>query len=174
MGRRRSRRSIGRRSWIPADAPLIRSVSLAPDGTGQGFASPGALAYQVSAVFDPSYPNNPGGESLPSEAAGVVICDASHSGAPFDCPGLGGKGVDVELSWSAVPHAVAYRVYRTAQLNDPGSSVVLLTTVTSAGYPVTFVDRAAEPSSSQVPLVLGDLGAWATVGLLQTGRIAPR
>lgn len=131
----------------PADRVQIGSVVLAVDpSAGVG---PGLWYYRVAAVHDLADPVNPGGEDLPSDPF------------PVRLPALSGQKLDVTLTWAAVPGAASYRVYRSP---TPGAAVGAEEVVAEVPALTTrFTDTGAAVVSTDTPLPIGSLGAWATL-----------
>ncbi|MFO8072096.1 MAG: DUF4215 domain-containing protein [Polyangia bacterium] len=145
------------------DAPEITgdlSIDLEPDGIG-----PGLWYYRVSAVMDATDPDNPGGETLPSEALPITV----PSWAPDD--------FQVTLRWSPVPGAASYRVYRSPAADDSLSEVALIGS-TSAGDPGITSDDVLEltddglTAGAQLPRKQGDLGEWIALPQMGEARAA--
>ena len=108
----------------------------------------GLYIYRVSSVFGPDDANNPNGESLAGDPLNVNM------------PSVDGFGFFVTLTWTAVPNAVGYKVYRTSGSGQSFSDTQLLaTTVTN-----TFFDDGSAgligTGTPQYPLPEGSLGAW--------------
>lgn len=123
------------------DQPQVGDAVLKP-----GKLTAGAWYYQVAAVYDASNADNPSGETLASDE--VVVSLAQPGG--------------VEITWSEVPNAVGYRVYRTKEPNGVSSSEVLLAEVGAEAR--SYVDDGAKaPDDTQRPLRLGETGVWVTL-----------
>ncbi|MFW6368956.1 MAG: hypothetical protein ACOC0J_00035, partial [Myxococcota bacterium] len=136
------------------------------DGLGMG-----AWTYMVSAVMADTDPENPGGETLPSEARTLYLPDV---------PG----GMKVILTWHTVlgpegDHAQAYNVYRTPLADAPMSDMHLIAVVPgSSAATHSYTDDEPDPlagtgaDAAKVPLELGALGTWHHVGDLAIPRAA--
>jgi hypothetical protein len=131
----------------PDDAPRITSIG---PSTTEGSLDAGTWYYMVSAVLsdDPTAePDNPGGETLPSDEAIVTI--GSNTGS-------------IELEWDEVvvngTPAVAYRIYRTAEVDGVSQTQRLLDEVTVTSYTDTGAAVGEE-----VPLPVGSTGVWVTL-----------
>jgi cysteine-rich repeat protein len=138
-----------------SDAPVISdglTIALDPSGLG-----PGTWYYVVSAVMGPADPDNPGGETLPSEALTVVVPDW----AP--------EGFAVTLRWSEVPGAAAYRLYRSPSADTSVRGLRRLAEVPAAQR--SFTD-AGGVTGGPAPRQLGDLGAWVALPALGAPRAA--
>jgi hypothetical protein len=110
--------------------------------------------YKVAAVFDPSDPENPDGESLPSDVQPVTV-PATPS-------------VNVTIEWTPVPNATGYRIYRSpAPGLGTGTEVLLAQVGAMPMYTDTGMDNSG---NSEMPHDIGDLGNWATVGTLTVPR----
>jgi len=144
-----------------ADAP-----TLAPPErlTEEGATLPvGTLYYQVSAVLGGTDAANPGGETLPSDEYPVKTTEALNA---------------ARLTWTCVPGAAKYRIYRTAAANERSGSGRLLDEVPApaapacAGSPlpqVSYVDKGAKTPAPDAPRPLppGALGRWTRAGVSQ-------
>jgi hypothetical protein len=141
-----------------------------PSDGGEGLDR-GAWTYMVSAVMADTDPENPGGETLPSEARTVYLPDV---------PG----GMTVSLTWTTVydtedTSAQAYYVYRTPYADAPISEMHLIAIVpgtadTSHSYLDDDRDALARPEADaeKAPLRLGALGTWHWVKDLFSPRAA--
>lgn len=106
----------------------------------------GSWYYQVSAFFDDTNLDNPGGEALPSDE--LVVSLSRPSG--------------VKLAWEAVEGAAGYRIYRTATPNGRSTTEVFLAQVEA--NTLSFVDDGSLSVDSQrSPLRLGSTGVWVTL-----------
>ena len=132
---------------LPSDAPAITTSTVSLGGT----LTRGTWYYRVSAVLDATDPGNPNGETLPSEEVTAHAVDGSK----------------VTLSWSAVPHAATYRVYRTAMVNGTSKDEVVLA---DALTDTTFVDDGSLTAGTARPLRQGEHGVWVDVGALNKPR----
>ena len=137
----------------PLFVPRIDNVDLDFDEAETGIA-PGVYYYRVSAVMSAANAANPGGETLASDPQAVR--------AP-------GMGFNITLSWTAVPDAVSYRIYRSAMPDQPFGNEELLAEVTA---PTTnFTDTPTSMTTSGViPLPVGALGVWHSVGTMTSPR----
>jgi hypothetical protein len=140
------------------------SGGAAPSGIG---LDPGYLFYKVSAVFADTDPDNPGGESLPSDEVIVKV------------PTFPGKKIAIDLVWAAplgldgnpLPNIVKYRIYRSvpdvtaAQSSKEGFLAEVAGTVT------TFHDDGTlTVDAGQIPLPTGSTGKWRRIADLNTAR----
>jgi large repetitive protein len=138
----------------PLRAPEINDLDFIPPPTGTGTLGAGTWNYKVSAVFPPGDPNNPSGESLPSDVQPVTVPDL--------------PGLEVVLYWTTVPGASAYRVYRSPAPNVATGSEEFLAEVTA---PTTsFIDVGAATTTGQLTRHIGDLGQWSTVATMNSPR----
>ncbi len=137
----------------PARAPVLDDLTLdlAPGGLSAGIWS-----YRVSALMLPGDPDNPGGETLPSDPLPLQV--------PKGLP----QPLKVTLYWKAVPGAKEYRVYRTPEAGKPSGTEQLVGVVQAPVHEFTDTGVAADPT--KVPLVPGDLGVWHTAGALKQTR----
>ncbi len=138
----------------PEDAPEITDLAmeLAPGGITEG-----TWYYRVSAVMDPTHPDNPGGESLPSDPQ------------PVQVPAGLSDPLQVTLTWSQVPGAVGYRIYRTPTADLASGFEELLAEV-AGGATIQYVDTGGATDPTGRPLRGGDLGTWKTLPPLQRPR----
>ncbi len=122
------------------DVPQVNDPTV-----GAGALPKGTWYYRVSAVKDAADPDNPDGETLPSDE---VVVSLAIDG-------------NVSLSWAAVMGAKAYRVYRTEAANGTSTTEVFLTEVTTT----TFVDDGSlMVDTARKPLLRGSTGVWVTLG----------
>jgi cysteine-rich repeat protein len=130
----------------PEQAPVINDVGvqIASQGLGEGF-----WYYRVAAVMDAADPENPGGETLPSDPQPVYV--------PTGLPGP----LQFTLAWAAVPGAASYRIYRSPQPGLAAGNEGLLATVDGDRH--GFIDLGGTPDGTTQPQRLGDLGRWATL-----------
>jgi cysteine-rich repeat protein len=136
----------------PDDAPQITDVAVTQGTTGLG---PGRWYYQVSAIMAVNDPDNPGGETLPSEALPVQVPTWVPSKLAFT------------LSWPAVPGAAAYRVYRSPAADSALNAVGLVAELPASQ---TSYEDLGAIAGSGTPASLGDLGSWHPVSSMLTGR----
>jgi cysteine-rich repeat protein len=127
----------------PADAPVIDDVGLALAPTGLG---PGVWYYRVAAVMSPSDPDLPEGETLPSDPQPVYV--------PEGLP----QPLRIAPSWSAVPGAASYRVYRSPSPGLAAGSEELLATVEADE--TEYEDHGGPTDPTRTPQRIGDLGPW--------------
>ncbi|MDY7233098.1 hypothetical protein [Hyalangium rubrum] len=141
-----------------ADAP-----ALAPPerGTKEGTALPtGTFYYRVSAVLDGNDPENPNGETLPSDEYPVKTNEGLNT---------------VTLTWRCVPGAAKYRIYRTATANESSGAERQLDEVAAPATPactgtelpqVSYEDAGAKTPTEDAPRPLppGALGRWVSLG----------
>ncbi|GMV39045.1 MAG: hypothetical protein AMXMBFR64_07610 [Myxococcales bacterium] len=134
----------------PEDAPRVTDVAIAlsPDGLG-----PGLWYYRVAAVMGAGDADNPGGETLPSDPLPIQV----PPGLPLT--------LRPTLTWSAVPGAASYRVYRSAA---PGASASALGLLAETGS--TGLTDPGGPTTPATMRAVGDLGVWHSAPSLQTAR----
>lgn len=147
-----------------APANLAVDIDIVPGTSG---LSGGLYYYRVATVMDATDPFNAQGESLPSERFGLRL------------PNLANYSFSVKLTWSAVPRAASYRVYRTAANAAPGTETLLADTAApptgftcSTPTATTCTDSGAVLTSSVTPLRLGSTGLFKTAATLGTARQA--
>ncbi len=137
----------------PLYAPTIDQVDFEFDAEVDGLDT-GIYYYRVSAIYGANDPNNPSGESLPSEPQPVFIPNIP-------------VGVRLKLTWTGLPDAVGYRVYRSPTPDLLFGQEELIAEVPQAQLQLFDVGQA--PLSNQRPLSIGELGNWSVVGdLLHT------
>ena len=134
----------------PADVDL--DVELAVEGLGAGL-----WYYRVTALLDDDDPDNPGGETLPSDPLPVVV------------PAGLGRGFEVTLTWGEVAGAAAYRIYRSPNADDGVDAVRRLAEVDPADDGRQLVDAGGVTGQGRPPHS-GDLGVWMDGPSLATGR----
>src|SRR5262249_53097883 len=111
--------------------------------TGNGSLPAGTWYYRVSAVKPAGDPDNPSGETLPSDE--LIVS--------FLTPG------STTLSWDPVPGVVAYRIYRTPNANGVSSTEVFLAEV--AAPTTTYTDDGTVAvDATKIPLGRGSTGVW--------------
>lgn len=148
----------------PSEVPALDIDDLVPAATG---LDAGYWLYRVSATFSAADPENPGGESLPSDEFIVKV------------PALAGKKIQVVLAWQApvdalgapLPNVAGYNVYRTPMVNGASGTEVLLAAVT--GTTLKYTDDGSATPGTQTPLPLGSTGKWAQLPAMGTPRIGP-
>ncbi|MFO0745031.1 MAG: hypothetical protein U1F43_05050 [Myxococcota bacterium] len=132
-------------------------VTLLDDDDPRAGLAPGLWIYRVAAVFAADDAVDPGGESLPGEPLVVQLPDVA--------------GLELTLTWDAIPEAVGYRVYRTPAPDMGVDEVELLATVTGERVVLDAGDVDTDPLAT--PLAPGSLGQWAAAGTLGVPREAP-
>jgi hypothetical protein len=136
----------------PTEAPQITDVSLDTNAVGLGA---GIRYYRVAAVMGAADPSNPNGETLTGDPQPVKI----PAGLPLN--------IQTTLTWSAVPGAAQYRVYRSSAPNLPAGNEELLAVVAA---PITTYLDTGLATSPPVPRRIGDLGSWAAMPNLNAAR----
>jgi len=136
----------------PLAAPQLASLGLQLGG-GPGLGLDGGrYIYRISAVFDPSNPVNPGGESLASDPIVLnvpALPDLAH----------------IDITWTAVPGAIGYRVYRSPVADSgSGTEELLADEIVVLTEAYTDVGDATTPLTA--PLPNGSLGSWRNVAQL--------
>jgi hypothetical protein len=136
----------------PLQAPVISDVDVAPDVTG---LEGGPYSYRVAAVMMPDDLDNPGGETLPSDAQPLLLPSLAS-----------GKKLQVSLTWTAVPNAVGYVIYRGPAygLEEKIADVV----------GTSFIDTGLTPiPAAPPPLRVGSTGKWRPLPSLSVARESP-
>ena len=136
----------------PEDAPRIADASIALAASGLG---PGLWYYRVAAVMDATDPDNPGGETLPADPLPIQV--------PANLP----LELRPTLTWTAVPGAASYRVYRSAAPGAAANALGLLATVPAG---TTSTTDPGGPTTPATMRALGDLGSWHEAPALATAR----
>ncbi|MBW2279039.1 MAG: fibronectin type III domain-containing protein, partial [Deltaproteobacteria bacterium] len=140
------------------EAPVITSAEAS---TEAGTLDAGSWYYMVSAVLDADDPDNPGGETAASDEAVVTLLE---DGA-------------ITVSWDALTvngqPAVAYRVYRTDEVDGASWTEHMIAEVTDTSYTDTGETAGTEspnaPGSTGVFTVLSETmgsGRWGHQALL--------
>ncbi len=149
-------------SFHPTELGVDLNLSTT-DGLGGG-----VYYYRVAAVMPGNDRFNPGGETLPSAPFGLNL------------PVMTGRALRVTLSWTAVPGAVGYRIYRSAAGGAvDGAGLIADTSGTLPGTvtcssPTTCTDRGATPDLGTTVLPLGSTGTWTTLAqTMGAARQAP-
>jgi hypothetical protein len=143
----------------PLTTPVIADLD-AELGDGTLGLEAGLWHYRVSALFPNSDASNPNGESLPGEVLSIHVPNVSER-------------VIFTLHWDAIPGATAYRVYRTAQVNETVDALEGLADVAcdGGGTPCQFSDdESTATNPTQTPLPPGSLGVWHPVATMLTAR----
>jgi len=140
----------------PLYVPEVTEVDFEFDPAINGLDT-GVYYYRISAVYPENDPNNPGGESLPSEPQPVFI------------PQIPNVGVRLILQWEGLPDAESYRVYRS-----PSPDLLLGQEELIAELPATELSFTDDGSLNTVAntgtLSQGILGNWAVAAQLNVGR----
>jgi hypothetical protein len=136
----------------PLLVPTISSVDLSIDDSTPSMLTQGLWYYAVSAVFNASDPNNPGGESLPSPTLTIQLPNIPNMLASID--------------WVSQPGAVSYNVYRAPIANASSTNLQLIASVNTTSY----LDNGAAPISTQMPLKPNSIGSWLTLPPLNVPR----
>ena len=123
------------------DAPRLTSLAAAATA---GTLAQGTWYYKVSAILVATDPDNPGGETLPSDEEILTLQPGATA---------------IALAWSPVmvngQAAAQYRIYRTAAVDGVSQQELLVATVTGTSYTDTGATAGTEP-----PLPPGALGVW--------------
>jgi hypothetical protein len=139
----------------PAEAPVITDVNMSVV-PGEPPAMPAGLwSYRISAVMADVDPENPGGETLAGDALLMQTPDISDR-------------LDIRITWTEVPGATAYRIYRTPTRNLPSGFEVLLAEVPAE--PRVFTDDGTLVPGDAIPLPFGSTGRFANLPALGKAR----
>ncbi|MBI5498901.1 MAG: IPT/TIG domain-containing protein [Deltaproteobacteria bacterium] len=141
----------------PVETPEVVDLDLRR-GDGTTGLGGGTWHYRVSAVMPAADPDNPAGESLPSDPLVVLV------------PALP-ELVRLTIYWTGVAGAASYRIYRTAAADDPAGTELLLGEL-PAGGALSFEDTGLAVGT-EAPLQVGDTGSWAVQPALTVPREAP-
>jgi hypothetical protein len=133
--------TVERATVLPAsDAPVITSAAPA---SAAGTLAAGTWYYLVSAMLGTGDPENPGGETAPSDEA-IVALAAEGS---------------VSVAWNPLTvngqPAVAYRIYRTDQVNGTSLTEHLIAEVTATSY-----TDSGDPAGTEAPNHAGGTGVF--------------
>lgn len=124
-----------------ADAPKLTGIAAS---AAAGSLAAGTWYYKIAAVLDAGDPDNPGGETLPSDEEIITIPGGTSA---------------VDLAWSQVTvngtPAAQYRVYRTKAVDGTSQQELLIATVTATSY-----TDAGAVAMTDTPLPPGALGVW--------------
>ncbi len=152
-----SRTEVFRAQILSALAvPSFVSVDFGVDVNRNQTFAPGFFSYQVAAAFDGSYQRNPNGETLPSQSAS------------FSVPNLD-FAITITLSWSIVPGASSYRIYRTPFAGANPSQLYLI--ATTPGNVAQYSDNGTVPVNfAFTPKRPGELGQWHLTNSMVTSR----
>jgi hypothetical protein len=134
----------------PARAPELAQATVT---SASGSLTAGTYYYQVAAIEPASDPDDPNGETLPSDERVATVTATGQ----------------VSLSWQKVAGAVGYVVYRSPSATSTSHSETLLTTL---GDVDTFTDDGSLPgdagadagSTPTTPIPIGSTGAWTVLG----------
>jgi fibronectin type III domain protein len=145
----------------PTEAPQLALDDLHLEDVG---LDAGYWHYRVSAVFSAVDPDNPNGESLPSNE---IVALTSY---------FPGKKIQALLSWSApkdalgtvLPNVTGYNIYRTPTANGMPGAEVLIATVGSGTF--SYLDNGTSVPGVQSPLPPGSLGKWKTLPAMSASR----
>jgi hypothetical protein len=147
----------------PRETPTVDvdDILLKPTGLDSGW-----WFYKVSAIFDTTDNDNPGGDSLPSDEQ------------ILDLPVFPGSKFQVKLAWDvprdnqgvALPNVVGYKIYRTATVNGASGGEVLIATI---GNVTTYLDDGTATIGTEVPLPIGSMGQWKALPNMSFVRKGP-
>jgi hypothetical protein len=148
----------------PIEVPTLDVEDIVPATAG---LAPGAYVYRVAALYDPTDPDNPGGESLPSDELvvrvptfqGHQLTDVLSINAPRDRLG------------ALLPNVVGYAIYRSPVAGGVSGDEVRLGTVAAGPSPVHFTDDGSATPGTDHPLPLGSLGHWRNLPAMGVARI---
>jgi hypothetical protein len=134
----------------PLATPEISDLdaTLNRESTGLG---KGLWYYRVSALFPANDASNPSGESLPGEVLTVQLPERP-----------GDQRIQLILTWSAIPGASGYRIYRSPTANGSVDALELVHEESNAST-TSFTDVGDTTDSTKTPLTQGSLGMWHLV-----------
>jgi hypothetical protein len=138
----------------PLYVPVVDQVDFEFDSNIQGLST-GIYYYRIAAIYSATDPNNPNGESLPSEPQPVFIPDIP-------------VGVRLKLTWIGLSDANGYRIYRS-----PTPDLLFGQEELVAELPrdqLQWFDEGSMPLSNKRTLNIGELGQWSVVTQLLNRR----
>jgi hypothetical protein len=148
----------------PTDTPAIEELDAELGDTEADTGLSGGLYYyRVAALFPDDDPSNPGGESLAGELLPVQLPDRDEK-------------IVLTLTWTEIPGAHGYRVYRTPAAGAGAGNLELLAEQTCGAAGTGLCDCGTTPeecqftddgtettTASETPLPAGSLGVWHAV-----------
>ncbi len=140
----------------PTAVPQISDVDVLFD-KNMGLGA-GQYIYRISAALNSTDPSNPSGETL----AGDFF--------PIQLPPIAGK-LQLVLTWTPVPNATQYKIFRSPKPGDAAGKELLLATVPAMAMQMTYTDNGSVTPAASAPLPLGSIGAWRVLPSLITARI---
>ena len=140
----------------PKNVPEVTDINL-ERGPGTGLDG-GTWYYRVSAVMPADDPDNPSGETLPSDPLVVLLPEIPEK-------------VILTIYWTGVAGAAGYRIYRSPAPDLTAGSERLLDAV-GAGV-LQYVDDGSTAPGDEEPLKIGDTGTWAEMPPLSGPREYP-
>lgn len=149
----------------PLAVPELVDVNLQFAALGNGLAA-GSWTYVISAVMPAADADNPGGETLPSEAVTLYAPEVPD-------------GVEISLTWNTMygadfmTPAAEYRIYRTVNPNEGAGELRLLAVIPGTAaltHSFTDINPIAFEDDTRAPLVIGQLGQWHLFEHLTTPR----
>jgi hypothetical protein len=152
----------------PGVRPKNLSLDLSLVPSSQAGVGAGTYYYRVAALMPPTDPFNPDGETLPSDAFGIVL------------PALNAYKFSVKVSWGAVPGAVGYVLYRSSGTTPFGSEVQIADTTKplptnlscAAATATSCLDSgvAVGATPALAPLKPGSTSKWTVLGQTMRAR----
>jgi len=140
----------------PLDVPRINALDFNFVDGAMTDVGTGVYYYRVAAVLAADNAWNPGGETLPSDPQPVFVPDISQP-------------VHIQIEWTPMTDAVAYRVYRSPMPDLTFGQEELLAEIPADT--TRFVDDGAGTFDAAVtPRPVGTLGTWHNVATLAAAR----
>ncbi len=139
----------------PLEAPRIDDIEVEYSEGTDGLEG-GTWVYRVAALFDDTYDDNPGGESLPSDPFVMRL-------PSLETP------LYVTLAWTEVEGASGYRIYRSPEA-DAGSGTEEWLIDVTGGSTTAYEDTGTATDSAVLPLPKGSLGRWAQLDSMGSAR----
>jgi hypothetical protein len=128
----------------PLQSPDITDIDIIPGG-GMGLGG-GIWYYRVAATMDPNDPDNPGGETLPSDEVTLQVPDIMQK-------------IQITLTWKQIPGAVGYVIYRSSAAGMISGQEEELDRV-MMGNTLTYTDTGKATRMGTSALVQGSTGKW--------------
>ncbi|MBN1335347.1 MAG: IPT/TIG domain-containing protein [Deltaproteobacteria bacterium] len=139
----------------PLEAPRIDDIEVDYSESDDGLMG-GTWIYRVAALFDDTYDDNPGGESLPSDPFVMRLPDLDPM-------------LYVTIGWTEVEGASGYRIYRSPE-PDAGSGAEEWVVDVSSGSTISWQDTGLTTDPTVLPLPKASLGRWESLDPMGSAR----